>query len=239
MGINLNQPCLVKHLLDKKFVYQGTTEAQVCMRDYNYELLKSGYIFQKKVKKSEIGPIPAIVEYFEVICIRGGIVGRTVSTERITEPHVIMQILKTCFPKFSELEDNLNCMFNKLANIGIYDEFSTKFEHEDFYFVTGKYQINRKFAMILQHENYLKAKDSKNFDPLKFNAKYNQIPWKIGTLSINKTKLGSNWDLERIIFESSMDQLNVKRGPEFYYSLLDAIGALDYYPFPVENALSE
>ena len=134
MGINLDYPCLVKHLLDENFIYQGTTEVQVCMRDFNYELLKSGYIFQKTLKKSKKGPIPGIIEYFEIICIKGGTIGKTVSTERITDPHVMMQILKTCFPKFSELEANLNSMFDRLANIGIYDNVSTKFEHEVYEF---------------------------------------------------------------------------------------------------------
>ena len=235
MGINLNYPCLVKQLLDKNFVYQETTEVQVCMRDFNYELLRSGYIFQKKLKRSKTRPIPEFAESLEIICIKGTI-GKTVSTERITEPPIIMQILKTCFPKFSELEVNINCMFDKLANIGIYDEVSTKFKHEVFEFEISKYHINPRFAIILQYENYGKAKFNKSFDPLKFNAKYTQIPWKIGTLSINKTKHGSDLSLERKIFESSLDQLNVQRGPEFYHSLLEIIGALDYYPFSIAKA---
>ena len=76
--------------------------------------------------------------------------------KRITE-------LKTCFPKFSELEANINCMFDKLANIGIYDEVSTKFKHEVFEFEISKYHINPRFAIILQYENYDKAKFNKKF----------------------------------------------------------------------------
>ena len=168
-----------------------------------------------------------------IICIKGGTIGKTVSTERITDPHVMIQILKTCFPKFSELEANLNSMFDRLANIGIYDNVSTKFEHEVYEFEIGKYHVDPKFAIILQQENYLRAKFNKDFDPLKFNAKYTQIPWKIGTLSIKKTKKGSNLHLERKIFEESLSQLNVQRGPEFYHTLLSQMGALDYYPFPI------
>ena len=112
-------------------------------------------------------------------------------------------------------------MFGMLINIGIYEEISTKFEHEYFRFEIGEYKIHPKMAIVFQYDRKIKAKFNKDFDPLKFNDKFT-----IGTLSINQTKKGSDFQLEREILESSLVQLNLQRGPEFYYILLKTIGAL-------------
>ena len=225
IGISI-YPCLVKQLIDSQFVYKDTAEFQICMRDSHYKLLKNGYIFQKKVKRSTKEPVPGTIEIFELICMRGGTLGGSISTEKITEPYIIKQILISCFTEFSKLdqenEASLSLMFEKLKTIGIYEEISTIFEHEYFKFKMGNYQIHPKMAIVFQYERYVK----KGFDPLKFKDKFT-----IGTLSIEKTKKGSDFQLERQIFENSLDQIKLQRGPEFYNILLETIGALEFYPF--------
>ena len=173
IGVNQGKPLLVKTLLDSQFTYQDTTNVLVSKKDSNFRLLKKGYLFQKRSKK---GPSPGSFEYFELICLHGGVLGGPISTEVITEPYIIKQILLSCFNEFANLnhdeEVSLSYMFENLKCIGVYEEICTKFTHEYFKFTLGDYKIHPKVAIVLQYDKCIKAKFNPNFDPFKGQIYY-------------------------------------------------------------------